>query len=61
MYHTQGKAIISDMRRTTVGLLALQIVIPAVMLVARIDDPTRGQMPFGWQMHTACWGDNYPC
>lgn len=47
--------------RTLRVVIAVQILIPTVMLVLRIDDPARHQLPFGWQMHTSCWGDNDPC
>jgi hypothetical protein len=44
------------LRPIVIVLIVLQILIPAVMLGLRIADPSRGQLPFGWQMHTLCWG-----
>ena len=42
--------------RPIVSLLIIaQFVIPAVLLAVRWQEPTRGQLPFGWQMHTTCW------
>jgi hypothetical protein len=26
-------------------------------MAARVDEPARGQVNLGWQMHTFCWGD----
>lgn len=37
-------------------IIVLQISIPSVMLAVRWHDPSGNQMPFGWQMHTSCWG-----
>lgn len=44
------------MRRRVWVLIALQVLIPTVLLVVRIADPSAGQLPFGWQMHTGLWG-----
>jgi hypothetical protein len=41
-------------------LIVLQLATPAVLLVARHIDPSLGQLPFGWQMHTTCWGSDNP-
>lgn len=38
------------------AVVVLQVLVPAIMLVARWQDPSVGQVPFGWQMHTNCWG-----
>lgn len=43
-------------RPVVVVLIVLQILVPAIMLAARISDPSAGQMLGGWQMHTGCWG-----
>ena len=48
-------------RRLIMALVLLQIVVPAVMLGLRIGDPSLGQLPFGWQMHTSCWGAEPGC
>lgn len=48
-------AVAATRRRTWVVALAI-VLVPAALLVARWDDPSRGQIPFGWQMHTSCWG-----
>ena len=42
-------------------LILAQVLIPAVLLGIRIADPSLGQLPFGWQMHTSCWGQSDPC
>jgi hypothetical protein len=42
-------------------LIAVQILIPAVLLGVRWADPSSGQQSFGWQMHTQCWGREEPC
>ena len=47
-------------RPIVVVLIAAQILIPAVLLGVRHLDPSRGQLPFGWQMHTTCWGSDAP-
>lgn len=40
-----------------IRLLLLAIVlVPTVLLALRWEDPSRGQIPFGWHMHTSCWG-----
>jgi len=46
----------SEWRWLTRVILVLLVLLPAVLLAARWQDPTRGQLPFGWQMHTTCWG-----
>ena len=45
-----------SVRPIVVVLIVAQILIPAVLLGVRHLDPSRGQLPFGWQMHTTCWG-----
>jgi hypothetical protein len=45
-------------RPIVILLVVAQIAVPAVLLVARHLDPDRGQLPFGWQMHTTCWGSD---
>jgi hypothetical protein len=42
-------------------LVAVQIAIPLVLLAMRWADPSAGQLRFGWQMHTVCWGREPPC
>jgi len=42
-------------------MVALLVLVPAVMLGIRIADPSLGQLPFGWQMHTSCWGADKGC
>lgn len=42
-------------------LIAVQLLIPAILLGVRWNDPTEGQQSFGWQMHTSCWGRETPC
>lgn len=42
------------------ALIAAQVLIPAVLLVVRASDPSVGQLPFGWQMHTSSWGQDGP-
>lgn len=49
---------LSGQRRVVLVLMALMIIIPLTMLAIRVDDPRRGQIPFGWQMHTTCWGSD---
>lgn len=44
------------MNRRLRMLIVLMFVIPTLMLVLRWTDPSLGQLPFGWQMHTQCWG-----
>ena len=39
-------------------LIIVQIVIPMVLLIARWQDPSIGVQPFGWQVHTNCWGSD---
>lgn len=52
------RAVIATTRRRT-WLVAIAIVIvPALLLILRWEDPSRGQIPFGWQMHTSCWGSS---
>lgn len=48
------------LRPIVILLIVAQLAIPAVMLGVRHLDPTRGQIPFGWQMHTNCWGSDAP-
>ncbi len=48
--------VIGTLRPIVAILIALMVLTPALMLALRIADPTRGQAPFGWQMHTTCWG-----
>jgi hypothetical protein len=43
-------------RRLVWLLVTLQILIPLTMLIARWQDPSIGVQPFGWQVHTNCWG-----
>lgn len=45
-------------RRLVWILVALQILIPLMLLVARWQDPSIGVQPFGWQVHTNCWGSD---
>ena len=49
------------MRRRVWILIALQVLIPAILLGVRIAEPSVGQLPYGWQMHTRCWGADEPC
>ena len=49
-----------SLRPIVILIIAAQILIPAVLLTARHLDPGRGQLPFGWQMHTTCWGSDAP-
>ncbi len=49
------------MRRRVKLVLIAQILIPAVLLGVRWNDPSVGQQRAGWQMHTACWGKDEPC
>lgn len=42
-------------------LIAVQLLVPAILLGVRWADPSAGQQPFGWQMHTSCWGSEEPC
>lgn len=44
------------LRRTQILVLAI-VLVPTALLLLRWEDPGRGQIPFGWQMHTSCWGD----
>jgi hypothetical protein len=48
-------------RRIVVALIVLQVLVPASLLAVRIADPSLGQLPFGWQMHTSCWEREPPC
>lgn len=48
-------------RRIVVVLIVVQILLPALMLAVRVSDPSVGQVPFGWQMHTSCWERDDPC
>ena len=41
-------------------LVALQVLVPAALLVARYRTPHL-TMPLGWPMHTGCWGSEEPC
>jgi len=49
-----------SLRPVVIVLIAAQILIPAVLLGVRHLDPTKGQLPFSWQMHTTCWGSDAP-
>lgn len=53
--HHVRTAVAITRRRTLVVSLAI-ILVPLVLLIVRWEDPSRGQLPFGWQMHTSCWG-----
>lgn len=44
------------MRRRVYVLIAVQVLLPAIMLAIRWMDPSVGKLPFGWQVHTSCWG-----
>lgn len=48
-------------RYLVVALIALQVFIPTILLIVRWMDPSLGQLPFGWQMHTSCWGQEHGC
>jgi hypothetical protein len=48
-------------RRRVYVLIALQVMVPLVLLGLRWNDPGLNQLPFGWQMHTDCWGAEEPC
>jgi hypothetical protein len=48
--------VLGDQRPIVATILVLIVLIPTVMLVLRIQEPSRNQAPFGWQMHTTCWG-----
>jgi hypothetical protein len=48
-------------RRRVWVIIAIQLVIPAVLLLVRWSDPSVGQLRGGWQMHTSCWGRDEPC
>lgn len=54
-------SVIPPRRRLVWTLVVVQVLIPAVLLGVRIADPAAGQLPFGWQMHTACWGNEAAC
>jgi hypothetical protein len=43
-------------RRRVWVLISLQVLVPSVLLALRWSDPSLGPLPFGWQMHTNCWG-----
>jgi hypothetical protein len=49
-----------SVRPIVILIIVAQVLIPTVLLAARHLDPTRGQLPFGWQMHTTCWGSDAP-
>lgn len=51
-------AVVKATRRRTLVVAVAIVLIPTVLLVVRWEDPSRGQIPFGWQMHTSCWGDS---
>jgi hypothetical protein len=48
-------------RRRVYLLVALQILVPLTLLVIRVASPELGQLRFGWQMHTSCWGQDPSC
>lgn len=50
-----------ESRRVVYLLIALQVLIPAMLLGVRWSDPSVGQLRGGWQMHTVCWGGGEPC
>jgi len=52
---------VSRLRLRVKVLIALQLLIPALLLGVRWADPSAGQQPFGWQMHTSCWEREPPC
>ena len=42
--------------RRAAALLCLLVLTPTTCLLLRWSDPSLGQIPTGWQMHTKCWG-----
>lgn len=48
--------VLGEQRPIALLIILLLVVVPTMMMLLRIDDPSRGQAPFGWQMHTTCWG-----
>ena len=48
------------LRPIVIVLIVLQVALPSTLLVVRHLDPSIGQLPFGWQMHTTCWGSDNP-
>ena len=52
---------VSALRAVVRLLVVLQVAVPAVLFLARVDEPSRGQLPFGWQMHSSCWGAEPAC
>lgn len=49
------------MRERVYVLAVLIVLVPLLALAFRWDDPSRGQIRGGWQMHTDCWGRSEPC
>ena len=58
-----ARAVVAAMRRRTLVVALAIVLVPAVLLVLRWESPSRGPIPFGWQMHTSCWDapGNAPC
>ena len=50
------REVLAQRSLLTLTLAAAIVVVPTVLLLVRWDDPSRGQIPFGWQMHSSCWG-----
>lgn len=51
----------SAVREPVYVLAVLIVLVPTLALLFRWDDPSRGQIRAGWQMHTDCWGRVNPC
>lgn len=51
------RAVVAAMRRRTLVVALAIVLVPMVLLGVRWAAPSLGQIPFGWQMHTSCWGN----
>lgn len=52
------RAVVATTRRRTLVVALAIVLVPTLLLILRWSDPSRGQIPFGWQMHTSCWGNS---
>ena len=52
------RAVVAATRRRTLVVALAVVLVPTLLLIVRWENPSRGQIPFGWQMHTSCWGDS---
>lgn len=52
------RAVVASTRRRSLVVALAIVLVPTLLLILRWEDPSRGQIPFGWQMHTSCWGDS---